>query len=134
VHCPRSHAFFGHRAFPFEELAAAGVNICLGTDSLATVSKSRGEPFSLNMFSEMRALAKTLPALSPRRILEFATLGAAKAIQREHQLGALRPDANADLIALPWKGRGDVYDAVLNHRGDVHASMIGGTWAIEPIP
>jgi cytosine/adenosine deaminase-related metal-dependent hydrolase len=132
VHCPRSHAFFGHRAFPFEELTAAGVNICLGTDSLATVSKSRGEPLSLNMFSEMRAFAKTTPALSPRQVIELATLRAAKAIRREHQLGALRPNANADLIALPWRDKGDVYEAVLNHRGDVRASMIGGAWAIEP--
>src|SRR5207244_3147722 len=36
VHCPRSHAYFGHVAFQFEKLHALGFNICLGTDSLAS--------------------------------------------------------------------------------------------------
>ncbi len=40
VHCPGSHAYFHHRAFPFEELDRGGINICLGTDSLATMSQS----------------------------------------------------------------------------------------------
>ena len=39
VHCPRSHDFFSHAPFPFKTLLRAGVNICLGTDSLATVRK-----------------------------------------------------------------------------------------------
>ena len=39
VHCPRSHLYFGHQPFPLEKLASAKVNICLGTDSLATVTK-----------------------------------------------------------------------------------------------
>jgi cytosine/adenosine deaminase-related metal-dependent hydrolase len=30
AHCPRSHAFFRHRRFPLQELAGAGVNLCLG--------------------------------------------------------------------------------------------------------
>ena len=41
VHCPRSHAFFRHQAFPFEALNTAGVNISLATDSLASVINPR---------------------------------------------------------------------------------------------
>jgi cytosine/adenosine deaminase-related metal-dependent hydrolase len=41
VHCPRSHAFFRHQAFPFEALNTAGVNISLATDSLASVIHPR---------------------------------------------------------------------------------------------
>ena len=133
VHCPRSHAFFGHRAFPFAELSRAGVNICLGTDSLATVAKSRGEPLVLSMFSEMRALAKSMPALGPDQIIKLATVNGAKAIGREDELGIIKPGALADLIALPTDaGETDFYDAVLNHRGEVCASMIRGAWAIKP--
>ncbi|MEO7298814.1 MAG: amidohydrolase family protein [Verrucomicrobiota bacterium] len=41
VHCPRSHEYFGHKKFPYQMLSDAGVNICLGTDSLASVRSAR---------------------------------------------------------------------------------------------
>jgi len=41
VHCPRSHAFFRHQAFPYEALNTAEVNISLATDSLASVINPR---------------------------------------------------------------------------------------------
>jgi cytosine/adenosine deaminase-related metal-dependent hydrolase len=132
VHCPRSHAFFRHQGFPVADLMNAGVNICLGTDSMATMPRSRSEPFSLNMFSEMRALSGSFPELSPRQILEMATVNAARALGRKGELGSLAPGAVADLIAVP---RGDATDpeaVVLNHRGDVTASMIRGAWAVAP--
>src|SRR5262249_39392307 len=37
VHCPRSHSYFRHDPFPLRSLMRAGVNVCLGTDSLASV-------------------------------------------------------------------------------------------------
>jgi len=132
VHCPRSHAFFGHRAFPLEELERAGVNICLGTDSMATMRKSRSEPMALNLFSEMRVLNKTFSTLGPQRIVEMATVNGAKAIGRVGELGCLAPGAVADLIALRNAGSSDPYEAVLNHRDEVQASMIRGLWAIPP--
>jgi aminodeoxyfutalosine deaminase len=131
VHCPRSHQFFGHKPFSLAELQAAGVNICLGTDSMATMSKSRGEPWALNLFSEMRAMAKVFPELGPQRLLELTTVAAAKAIGQAGQLGCLASGAIADVIAVPAGSR-DPFEAALDHRGDVSASMIGGRWAIAP--
>ena len=46
AHCPRSHTFFGHTPFAWRRLRALGLNICLGTDSLA--SNSRLSLFSRN--------------------------------------------------------------------------------------
>ena len=133
VHCPRSHAFFGHHPFPLDELERAGVNVCLGTDSLATVTRSRTEPPRLCLFAEMRALATVAPHLTPQHILEMATTHAARALGRIGELGVLAPGARADLIALPFTGDATTaYEAVLNHRGDVTASMIAGQWAIAP--
>ena len=132
VHCPRSHAFFDHRAFPVDDLERAGVKVCLGTDSLATTAKSRGEPLALDLFAEMRLFAKNHPARTPQRILEMVTLRAAAALAREEMLGALAPGLQADLIAVPVEPGGDVYESVLHHRGDVAASMIRGSWAILP--
>jgi len=81
----------------------------------------------------MRTLAKSTPALAPEQIIKLATVNAAKAIGREEELGIIKPGALADLIALPIKESAtDFYDAVLNHRGEVCASMIRGAWAIKP--
>lgn len=135
AHCPRSHAFFGHQQFPREELSRAGVNICLGTDSLASVQRVRGEPIGLNLFAEMQALVSNAPELPSETILRMATINSAQALGMQGLLGELSPDAFADMIALPFAGKSnDAWDAVVHHRGDVAASMIDGAWAIAPDP
>jgi cytosine/adenosine deaminase-related metal-dependent hydrolase len=133
VHCPRSHEYFGHQPFPFATLARRGVNICLGTDSLATVRKKPRQEVILDMFAEMRAFAAKHPAVSPAEILRLATVNGARALGLRGKVGELRPGACADLIALPFAGEvAAVCAAVLGHSGDVAASMIGGQWVIAP--
>ena len=133
VHCPRSHFYFHHAPFPFRRLARAGVNLCLGTDSLASVYKTRHQTVELNLFEEMRALAQAQPRLSARTILRLATLNGARALGLPGRIGELSKNAFADLIALPFAGRpAAVYDALLHHPGAVSASMIEGSWAIKP--
>ena len=83
------------------------------------------------MFSEMRAFAKAFPELSPTAVLSCATVNAARALNRENELGFLKLGAAADLIAVPHAS-GDATEAVLSHRGDVTASMIRGQWALPP--
>src|SRR5207247_4745350 len=73
AHCPRSHAFFQHRCFPHEELAGVRVNICLGTDSLASVSKVRGWPMELNLFTEMQSLATAHPDAPSETLVPMPT-------------------------------------------------------------
>ncbi|HXP60040.1 MAG TPA: amidohydrolase family protein [Dongiaceae bacterium] len=133
AHCPRSHFYFRHQPFPLRALRRKQVNVCLGTDSLASVCKSPRQALELNMFEEMRTLAERPAAPRPREILRMATLNGARALGLEGQVGEIAPHALADLIALPFSGRlAGVYDAILEHRGPVAASMIGGRWAIEP--
>jgi len=133
VHCPRSHAYFGHQRFPREALAAAGVNVCLGTDSLASTLKEHGRPPALSMFAEMQAFAATQADLRPADILRMATLTGARALGRAGELGELSPGALADLIAVPFAGdASQVAEAVVHHAGDVMASMIDGRWVVPP--
>lgn len=133
VHCPRSHAYFNHRRFPVRRLIRAGVNVCLGTDSLATVRKSRGQVLELNMFDEMRALANNERWLSPQRIVKMATVNGARALGLARRLGQLTAGTQADLIALPYDGKSaHLYDAVLEHTGPIASSLISGVWAKPP--
>ena len=133
VHCPRTHLYFHHDTLPLRRLRRAGVNLCLGTDSLASVLQSSRHKAELNMFEEMRALAARDSSFSPRQILQLATLNGARALRLQGRVGLIAPGALADVIALPLPGGvRDVYEAVLHHRGHVMASMIGGRWAIGP--
>jgi aminodeoxyfutalosine deaminase len=133
VHCPRCHFYFHHDKFPLRQLASAGVNLCLGTDSLASVYTPRRQTGELNLFEEMRALARNEPWLSPERIVQMVTVNGARALGLEGKAGKLSGGAFADLVALPFAGRvADVYEGVIHHTGEVPASMIDGQWAIEP--
>ncbi|MEW6303405.1 MAG: amidohydrolase family protein [Verrucomicrobiota bacterium] len=133
VHCPRSHTYFQHQPFPYAELARAGVNICLGTDSLASVTRRRGEAMELNMLAEMKAFAAKEPGVAPETILRLATVNGARALGVEGHVGELVAGAAADLIAIPYGGAdADADAAVIHHAGAVAASMIDGQWAIEP--
>jgi cytosine/adenosine deaminase-related metal-dependent hydrolase len=133
VHCPRSHDYFRHDPFPHRALAKAGVNLCLGTDSLATVRKHPRRNVELNMFEEMRAFATHNSAVSPEHIVRMATLSGAHALGLGGKAGELANNAFADLIALPFAGRPSAsYEAVLQHTGHVAASIIDGEWVVSP--
>jgi cytosine/adenosine deaminase-related metal-dependent hydrolase len=134
VHCPRSHAYFQHRPFPLEKLIEANVNVCLGTDSLATVAKNGAKQnLELNMFREMQTLARSQPGQSSATILKMATVNGARALGLGGKIGELSGNAYADLIVLPHKGNAsETLEAVVNFAGPVRASMIGGQWAIAP--
>ena len=133
VHCPRSHDYFRHPPFLRQRLASAGVNLCLGTDSLATVRKTRKQNPELSMFDEMRELAANDPKLPPIEILRMATVNGARALGRTGQIGELSENALADLIAIPASVKtSETCEAVLAHDGPVCASMIDGNWAIPP--
>jgi len=134
VHCPRSHDYFRHAPFLRERLANAGANLCLGTDSLATMRKLGKQKPELNLFEEMRQLATADKTISPEVILRMATVNGARALGFAGQAGELSKNAAADLIAIPADGKStDVYEAVLAHTGNVKASMIDGRWAMPPI-
>ena len=131
VHCPGSHDYFRHPAFQRKQLATAGVNLCLGTDSLATVRVVEKQTPELNMFREMQTLAARDKTISPEEILQMATVNSAHALGMKGRIGELTPGTLADLIAISAAGGGrDVYDTVLNHVGPVHASIIDGRWVI----
>ncbi|HEU5395554.1 MAG TPA: amidohydrolase family protein [Verrucomicrobiae bacterium] len=133
VHCPRSHDYFQHPPFPRKALADAGVNLCLGTDSLSTVRKKGKEAPELSLFLEMPVLQANDKTVSARTIVEMATVNGARALGLAGQLGQLSPHALADLIAIPFRGKvADIDDAVVHHASTVSVSMIDGKWAIAP--
>ena len=85
------------------------------------------------MFAEMRALADKDKTVSPAEILKMATVNGARALGLAGKIGELSKNAFADLIAVPFTGKfSRVSEALLEHSGNVTASMIEGRWAIPP--
>ena len=122
---------------PVVEMQAAGINVALGTDNVTNNN-------SYDMFKEMTLTGKLMAllrrdpgAISTRSILEMATLGGARALGKENEIGSLEPGKKADLIALDldevgWAPRGgqDIYTALVysvtgQHVRDV---MVNGRW------
>jgi len=120
VHCPDSHRYFGHQPFPMDRLRAIGINISLGTDSLASAD-------SLSLFAEMRHVRENYPSISPREALEMATINPARALRRPRDLGCIVPKARADLIALPIAADGEsVFEEIVDFGGPVPWMMVNG--------
>jgi len=118
VHCPLSHRYFGHRPFPLEEAQRAGVNLALGTDSLASAA-------SLSMLEVLRQTQVNFPSLKKEEIFQMATLGGAKALKMEQAIGELRPGKKADMIGISVKDPNKPLEALFK-AGQVDFSMING--------
>jgi cytosine/adenosine deaminase-related metal-dependent hydrolase len=121
VHCPKSHRFLHHPRFPLETLWERGINLALGTDSLASND-------SLNLFSEMRTVRRNYPSLRAEDVLRMATVNPARALGAGHELGRIAPGYLADAIGLPCPAEmlDSPYDLVLEHRSSVPWMLVNG--------
>lgn len=92
VFCPQSSNWFGRsQLMPVRDLIDRGINVAIGTDSLAS-------SHSLNYLDELRMADKLLPDVSRKEILTMATCGGAEALGL--QSGSLAPGKRADLIGF----------------------------------
>lgn len=120
VHCPASHRYFGHQPFPMERLRAIGINISLGTDSLASTD-------TLSLFDQMRYVCDNHSSISPLEALEMATVNPARALRRPSDLGCIVPKARADLIALRIAPDGkSIFEEIVDYQGRVNWVMVNG--------
>jgi len=92
AHCPLSNAAHAHGVAPLAALRAAGIRVGLGTDSVVSVGR-------LDLLAEARA-ARRLGALSAAEALELCTLGGARALGLDAELGSLAPGKWADAAAV----------------------------------
>ena len=100
VHCPESNLKLASGFCPVGKLQAAGVNVAIGTDGAASNN-------DLDMFGELRtaallakAVAGDATALDAAAALRAATLGSARAMGLEAQVGSIEPGKQADLACI----------------------------------
>jgi len=111
--CPRSHAFFKHADHPWRRLLAAGVNVCFGTDSLASSP-------TLSILDEARHVFARQAGTDPRTLLEMATRRGARALGLEDVVGDLREGLAADFCVVhPVAESKEVLASILAGEGQV---------------
>jgi 5-methylthioadenosine/S-adenosylhomocysteine deaminase len=118
AYCPVANMKLGLGAAKIKDLVNLGVNVGLGTDGPASNN-------SLGMFETMKfgALQQKLvyrdPAvLSAREVLEMATMGGARALGLEKNVGSLEVGKKADIILV------DISKPHLKPLHDVYASLV----------
>jgi 5-methylthioadenosine/S-adenosylhomocysteine deaminase len=104
VHCPSSNLKLASGFAPVARLQAAGVNVALGTDGAASNNR-------MDSMEEMRlaallakAVAGDAEAMPAHAALGAATLGGARALGLDAQIGSVVPGKWADLAALRLAG------------------------------
>lgn len=123
---PRSNAWLSNGPAPVAALRAAGVRLCLGTDSL-------GSNADLDLFAEMRALRELDPTITPEEALWMMTLAGAQALGLAGTFGAIAPGVQADLVAVrTGPVDSEPVEAFLARGGiGVENVMAAGVWAIR---
>jgi cytosine/adenosine deaminase-related metal-dependent hydrolase len=133
AHCPLMNAVRGYIA-PAEDLLRRGVTVSLGIDNM----------FS-DYFEVLRACvlmarlrAKDMTRMLTPQALELATLGGARALGMESEIGSLEAGKRADLVVLDYRAFGltPTLDPVQNlvyhaHARDVETVLVDGRVVVD---
>ncbi len=100
AHCPQSNMKLSSGTSPVPQMLERGLRVGLGTDGAASNN-------DLNLWEEMDTAAKLhkLVAMNPtvvtaREALEMATIGGARALHLEKEIGSLEAGKRADVIIV----------------------------------
>lgn len=133
AHCPKSNAKFGHGIAPLEKFLDAKIAVGFGSDSVA--SNNICDILEEARFAALLARTKSDKKrfLSAQEIIETATLGGAKSLGLDGEIGTIEAEKQADICVLSLDNAAqmpinDVYSAVLfaSNARDILMTMVAG--------
>ncbi len=106
--CPRSNLFLTGELPPVRAFLSGDLTCGIGTDSLASTP-------DLNLFGEMEVLEEKLQ-VDPGNILRMSTLGGARVLGLDQELGTLEQGKRARIIKIPvtTHSKKEIYSEVIN--------------------
>lgn len=99
AYCPVASEYFGHRRHRYREMIEAGINVCLGTDSILCQPDDQPQP--MGIVPQMRHLYQR-DRTDPRVLLKMATINGCHALDIDVPCATLQPGAPADLVSVPF--------------------------------
>ena len=137
-HNPSSNMKTAAGIMPVVDLLAAGVPLALATDGAA--SNNHQDLFlEMDLAAKLQKLTRRDPtALPAEQVVEMATIGGARALHLETQIGSLDPGKKADLIVVDTSTPEatpmyNVYSELVYglHSSDVRTVIIAGKIVVE---
>jgi 5-methylthioadenosine/S-adenosylhomocysteine deaminase len=136
AHCPKSNAKLGHGIAPLQKLLDKGVDVGLGSDSVA--SNNNCDLLEEARFALLLSRSQSEAGLSTRlvsadEVLRSVTLDGAQALRLDNQVGELREGLQADFAVVSLDGPHQIpsYDPVgtlifASSGCDVIATIVAG--------
>lgn len=138
AHNPECNMKLASGVAPIPQMLKAGVKVGFGTDGVASNN-------NMDLFEEMNSAAilhklisKDPTTLDARTVVEMATIGGARALGMDHEIGSLEPGKKADLIVLDMMQPHahpvyNIYSLVVYslQGSDVESVIIDGEWVME---
>jgi cytosine/adenosine deaminase-related metal-dependent hydrolase len=78
---------------PVDMLVKNECTLVLGTDSLAS-------NWSLNLLDEMKSIQQHFPGITMQRLLQWATINGARALQLDHELGSFEKGKRPGIVLI----------------------------------
>ena len=135
AHCPKSNAKLRHGRAPLAKFLAGDLKVGIGSDSVASNNKCdilEESRFAL-LSARASETATATESLNAETMLFAATLGGARALALDHEIGALREGMQADLTVVRLDGAHqqpftNPVDALIfsSSGGDVRMTMVAG--------
>ena len=97
VYCPIAGEYFGHTDHRYRDMIDAGVNVCLGTDSI--LCQPSNEPQPMGILPQMRRLFKR-DLTDPNLLLKMATTNGMLALEYTETFATLQKRAPAQFAAV----------------------------------
>lgn len=100
AHCPVANAKLGHGIAPVARMLEMGIEVALGSDSVAANNRMDLLEEARVACLMQRAVVRSPAVLPPSAAIEMATLASARVLGLEHRVGSLEPGKDADLTAF----------------------------------
>lgn len=124
AHCPSSNTKMAAGIARVTDMLQAGLHVGLGTDGFAGSNDTADLFREMDLAAKLQKVTKMDPTVLPaEQVFEMATMGGARALGMDRQIGSLEDGKRADIIAVTLASAHDIPLADSLYSQMVHAGQ-----------